>query len=175
MNTRAEPSDNTPWWLPDVTTEGAGTGVITRRCDLFGMESGGPRHLEGGFIPVSQLGAHAWYCRARADLRVRATCRCGHRGQPVWVCNGHRMMWQKRAVGVCPPCAHPPKERGIQEAMQRIRVGAAARMMRAPDMITAKRINDQALGGLWDLQDKLNELVQRGIVHQCPLTLTEVS
>jgi hypothetical protein len=169
------PADNTPWWLPDVTTSGAGAGVLVRRCNPFGAETGGPKHLEGGFYPSAQVGEHAWECHARADLRCRMTCRCGHKGQLMDLCNGHVMMIRKRMSGVCPRCAHPPAELEIQLGMQRVRVDAAIAVRQARDARGAAEIQQAAAGRLWGLQAALDKLVERGTVHRCPLTLTEVS
>lgn len=159
--------DNTPWWLPGVTTSGGGAGLLVARCDAFGMESGGPRHLEGGFYGANALGPHAWQCKARADGRFTMSCRHGHKGQPQRLCSGHVRMIRKRMSGVCPACAHPPAELAIQEAMQRTQHKAFG----ARDGVELSRVESQ----LWNLQDKLNELVERGVVHKCALTLTEVS
>jgi hypothetical protein len=138
-----------------------------QRCDPFGYESGGPKHLEGGFYSTDSLGPHLWQCKARADARYRHTCRCGHQGKPKWLCPGHVYMIGKRMSGVCPPCAHPPAEIEIQASMHQVRQSAA------PGMSTIELMGLQ--GKLWDLQDRLNELVTRGLVHRCPVRLTEVS
>jgi hypothetical protein len=164
----ADLRDNTPWWVPGVTVKGAGPGVLVRRCDPFGHEAGGtPRHLEGGFYGPEALGPHMWHCQARADARYRYGCKCGHRGKIAWLCNGHVMMIRQRMSGVCPPCAHPPAEIEIQAQMAAIRQSADPR---------AGWLELSALEGkLWTLQDRLNELVARGIVHRCRVKLTEVS
>lgn len=164
--------DNTPWWVPGVTT-GAADGLILQRCTAYGdMDAAGPRHLEGGFYGLASLGPHYWQCTARADVRTRMECRCGHKGQPQWLCNGHAAMIRKRGSGVCPACVHPPAELEIQEAMTRAR---ADPRLYAGTMEDRDRAAGRALSALWDLQARLDELVARGIVHRCPLTLTEVS
>lgn len=164
---RADLRDNTPWWVPGVTLAGAGAGVLVRRCDPFGHESGGPKHLEGGFFGLDSLGPHLWHCTARADARYRYGCRCGHRGKAAWLCNGHVMMIRQRMSGVCPPCAHPPAEIEIQAQM------AAVRQSAAPGMSLAQLSGLE--GRLWLLQEKLDELVERRIVHRCRVQLAEVS
>jgi len=164
---RADVRDNTPWWLPDVTVRGAGAGVLVRRCDPFGYESGGPRHLEGGFYGLEALGPHLWKCTARADARYNYCCRCGHKGRQAWLCNGHRAMIAQRMSGVCPPCAHPPAEIEIQAQMNAVRQSATIGL--GYTQLTALE------GKLWDLQDRLNRLVERGLVHRCRVQLVEVS
>lgn len=164
---KADIRDNTPWWLPDVTIAGAGPGMLVRRCDPFGYESGGPKHLEGGFYGTDSLGPHLWHCTARADARYRYTCRCGHKGPEQWLCNGHVRMIRQRMSGVCPPCAHPPAEIELQAQMVQLRRSAHPRMA-ATEMMGIE-------GRLWLLQEKLNELVERGTVHRCRVHLTEVS
>lgn len=164
---RADVRDNTPWWLPDVTTGGAGAGVLVRRCDPFGFESGGPKHLEGGFYGMESLGPHLWHCTARADARYRYVCRCGHKGKKQWLCNGHVRSVFQRMSGVCPPCAHPPAEVELQAQMVQLRASASPRMG-ASELMGIE-------GRLWLLQEKLNELVERGTVHRCRVRLIEVS
>lgn len=158
--------DNTPFWLPDVTVAGAGAGVMVKRCDPFGHESA-LRGLEGGFYGPEHLGAHMWHCTARADGKYRTACRCGHRGRPVWFCNGHARMFARRMAGVCPPCVHPPREIEIQAAMSSIRATA----YELPTLAAVTAAQDR----LWDLQHQLDELVERGIVHRCRVALQEVS
>lgn len=164
---KADLRDNTPWWVPGVSVGGAGSGVLVTRCDPFGMESGGPKHLEGGFYGTDAVGPHLWYCKARADSRYRTYCRCGHKGQPKWLCGGHVMMIRQRMSGVCPPCAHPPAEIEIQAQMQGVRQSAV------PGMSATQLMGLE--GRLWMLQENLNELVAKGIVHRCRVKLTEVS
>lgn len=164
--------DNTPWWLPDVSTGGA-AGLVVQRCTAYGdMSRGGPKHLEGGFYGLESLGPHYWVCKARADSQMRMTCKCGHRGQLQWLCNGHIMMITKRASGVCPRCAHPPAEVELQEAMNRARQDPRLSTGPMLERVAAMRAAESRL---WDLQARLDELVARGIVHRCPLILTEVS
>lgn len=168
--------DNTPWWLPDVTTGGGGAGLLVARCTAYEQRNGeGPKHLEGGFYSLASLGPHVWTCKARADGTYTMGCRCGHRGQPQQLCNGHVSAIRKRGSGVCPRCVHPDAELAIQEAMTRARQDAAGAMMKAPSVVEAARISQAAQGRLWDLQGQLDELVARGIVHRCGLTLQEVS
>lgn len=168
--------DNTPWWLPDVTTGGAGAGVLVTRCSAYEQRNGaGPRHLEGGFYGLESLGPHVWVCKARADGRYTMACRCGHRGQVQPLCNGHVSAIRKRGSGVCPACVHPAAELAIQEAMTRARQGASQAMMTARDVVTATRTAQAAESKLWDLQAQLDELVARGVVHRCGLTLEGVS
>lgn len=157
--------DNTPWWLPDVTT-GAASGMLLERCDPFGAESR-MTGLEGGFYGPEHLGAHMWHCQARADGRFRMRCKCGHRGKKVYLCYGHARMFRHRMAGVCPPCVHPAKEIELQAAMQATR----DRAYRTPTLA----VLEAAESHLWDLQAQLNELVERGIVHRCPIVLEEVS
>jgi hypothetical protein len=158
--------DNTPWWLPDVTVTGGGPGVLVQRCDPFGHESA-LRGLEGGFYGPEHLGTHMWHCTARADAKYRARCRCGHKGRTVWLCNGHAYSFRHRMSQVCPPCVHPPREIEIQAAMNSVRTTA----YELPTLAALRAAESR----LWDLQAQLNELVDRGIVHRCPVRLEEAS
>ena len=164
--------DNTPWWLPEVSTGGA-AGLLVQRCTAYGdMERGGPKHLEGGFYDLTHLGEHYWQCKARADGKWTMTCKCGHKGQVQDLCNGHVMMISKRGSGVCPRCVHPPEEVAIQEAMKAARED---RGLYAGTLTDREAAAGRALSKLWSLQAELDELVARGIVHRCGLTLSEVS
>jgi len=170
---RPDVLDNTPWWVPGVTTTGGGSGLVVARCSAYEDRHGeGPKHLEGGFYDLASLGPHVWVCKARSDGTYRMSCRHGHIGQPQPLCNGHRMMIEQRGSGVCPPCAHPPEEMALQEKMERIRTDP---LNYQADEIARTKAQRRAVQQLWDIQAALNELVERGIVHRCPLTLTEVS
>ena len=170
-----EPSvlDNTPWWVPGVSLR-AGSGIAVARCTAYEDGNGrGPRHLEGGFYDLRSLGPHVWVCKARSDGRFRMECVHGHKGQVQDLCQGHVQMIRKRGSGVCPPCAHPPEELALQERMTTIR--ARPELYRGPSMVEIAKAQQRAVSELWDIQAELNELVERGIVHRCQLTLTEVS
>lgn len=156
---------NTPWWLPDVSVSGA-KGMTVKRCDPFGNESQ-LRGLEGGFYGPEHLGPNMWHCQARAELRVRMTCRCNHTGRIMEVCPGHARMITQRMSGVCPRCVHPPREIEIQHEMQGIRTGVSPMASQAELSRAETR--------LWDLQAELNWLVEHGVAHRCPLRLKEVS
>jgi hypothetical protein len=157
--------DNTPWWLSGVEIAGA-RGMLMTRCDPFGAESR-MKGLEGGFYGPEHLGEHMWHCEARADGRFRTRCKCGHRGHPAYLCVGHLQMIRKRMSQVCPPCVHPPREIEIQAAMQATRTRAYA----TPTMA----VLEAAESRLWSLQADLDELVERGIVHRCPVIFEEIS
>jgi hypothetical protein len=163
--TRVSLLDNTPWWLPEVSTGGA-AGMTIQRCDPFGAESQ-MKGLEGGFYGPEHLGEHMWHCKARADGRFRLRCRCAHRGHPMFLCYGHARMILQRMSGVCPRCVHPPREIEIQQEMQATRDSVGG--------FTTLKVLERAETRLWDLQAELNWLVDRGIAHRCPVTLEEVS
>lgn len=182
--------DNTPWWLHNVTTARGHAGLLVQGCEAYERKQGeGPKHLEGGFYGLDSLGPHIWTCKARADGLYRTQCECtlGRRIVPeaqhpmphskeTWLCNGHLAMIRKRGSQICPPCVHPPGELEIQELMTYTRTAAQA-LMFAPGATLADRalVQQRAESKLWDLQAKLDELVARGIVHRCRITLTEVS
>ena len=50
--------------------------------------------------------------------------------------------------------------------MNAIRYGAA---------VMDERGQKAAVDMLWRLQDEMNDLASRGLIHRCPLTLVEVS
>ena len=175
--------DNTPWWLPDVTTAGAGGVLLVTRCSAYEVRNGqGARHLEGGFYDLRSLGPHQWTCKARSDGRFIMGHSAGdclasreHHGQAQDLCNGHVAMIRKRASGICPPCVHPPEELALQEAMERIRNDPLNYPSPGRPALELQRHQERSVARLWDIQAKLDELVERAIVHRCQLTLTEVS
>lgn len=166
-----------------------GTGLLTARCDPFGAES--RVQLLGGLYPESHVGKIMWHCSSRADGRWRMTCTggaygerrapdgglvaaysCdgGHQGQVMPLCLAHVAMLRKRSAGLCPACAWPPKARALTEAMQ-ARQGDIAEAARLGLYAAAARLQ----GTLEQLQAGMNEMVAAGLVHKCPLRLTEVS
>ena len=168
--------DNTPWWVQGVTLTGAGDGVLARRCSAYEQTNGaGPRHLEGGFYQLDSLGPHMWVCKARSDGRFVMTCRCRHKGQRQDLCGPHAEMIRQRGSGVCPPCVHPAPELELQEKMKRIRARPELYPGGGLDAVAMQAAQARAVSELWDIQAALDELVRRGIVHRCRLTLTEVS
>ena len=166
------------------------TGLLTQRCDPFGAES--QIRLLGGIYPENHVGRIMWHCAKAADagrfrmiceggpygirlandgqLVAAYTCQGGHRGQPMPLCAGHRRMLARRQAGLCPACAWPPRARTLTEAIERAQVDMRnAARLGYPD--AARKL--QAAGE--DLQAQMNELITQGIVHRCPLKLTEVS
>src|ERR1700691_2813149 len=117
---------------PDHLMGGApmSPAVITRRCDPYGAESGGPKRLLGGVYGPEYVGPHMWNCERLADARYRMICRCGHRGQPMWLRGpglvndeqgipyfhpGHVAEFSKRSSDLCPVCVFPPEARQWSE------------------------------------------------------------
>lgn len=166
------------------------TGLLTQRCDPYGAES--RIRLAGGIYPENHVGRIMWHCAQPADagrfrmtctggpygirlandgqLAAAYTCPGGHRGQPMPLCTGHRRMLARRQAGLCPACAWPPAARTLAEAIERAQLDM--RNAAALGYLTAARKLEAA--GL-DLQAQMNELIEQGIVHRCPVTLTEVS
>lgn len=78
----------------------AAPGVVLGRCNPYGAETGGPRHVLGGLYgpgsartPDMHLPENVeqgeWACTRRADIRCRMHCKCGHRGQVMDLCSWH--------------------------------------------------------------------------------------
>jgi len=55
-----------------------GTGLLTERCDPYGIES--TVKLMGGLYPENMMGRHIWYCTERAEARFRYVCKGGDYG-----------------------------------------------------------------------------------------------
>ena len=78
----------------------AGAVLVGRRCNPYGAETGGPRHVLGGLYgpasartPGMHLPEHIeqgeWKCEQAAQVRCRMVCRCGHKGQVMELCSYH--------------------------------------------------------------------------------------
>jgi hypothetical protein len=93
--------------------------VITRRCNPYGHESGGPRHLLGGVYGPQYEGQYHWVCESPATHRVRMHCVLyGHSGPVMEICDQHHAEIQKRQAGLCTRCAYPPEARSCQEEIE---------------------------------------------------------
>jgi hypothetical protein len=147
----------------------AGT-LLHTRCNPYGHEDGGPRHLLGGLYGPEYEGKNKWHCPNLADRRARMECKCGHRGQPMDLCQDHHGEIQRRQAGCCPPCAWPPAAIDLKE---RIDYANQQLAMMGPLVFTPRgaRLRREAE----DATAAMNELVDLGLIHRCPLTLTEIS
>jgi len=164
------------------------TGLLTARCDPFGAES--DVRLLGGIYPQSHVGRIMWHCDNQAIARFRMICTgggygtriapdggivpqtiCdgGHRGQPMPLCADHRVEIQRRQSDLCPRCAWPEEAihldrqiTVIQEAMQHVHP------LDMPKLARLTSEHDQRAA-------RMTEMAKLGIIHKCPLRLTEVS
>jgi hypothetical protein len=86
----------------------AAVPLLTRRCNPYGAETGGPKRVMGGLhgpasaalAPEDMPGLPEavqqgeWRCPYPAVVRVRMTCRCGHTGDPMELCSWHdEIVW----------------------------------------------------------------------------------
>lgn len=152
-------------------------GVILARCNPYGHTTGrggarGPKHLLGGLYGPEYEGEIKWECRNPADGTYRMTCECEHRGQEMLLCYEHVRMIGKRQAGICPPCVMPPEARELHEAIGRARTDVL-RLTGMPGISRDYLL--AAIGRENDLSTAMTELYLRGIIHRCPLTLTEIS
>jgi len=146
------------------------------RCNPYGHSTGpggdsGPRHLMGGLYGPEYEGPEKWVCRSHADGWYRMTCQCGHRGQKMPLCQPHVEMISRRQSGVCPPCVMPPAARELHEAIQRAQAAVVALQWAGADRDTLRA----GISRAENLSAEMTDLYLRGIIHKCPLTLTEVS
>ena len=165
----------------------AAPAILSRRCNPFGQETGGPKRLLGGVYGPEYEGLHKWGCTRIAESRYRMTCRCGHRGQPMWLCGpgmvtdpqgvqyfhpGHVAEFSKRASDFCPVCAFPPEARQWSEVAERsqgeLMYLEGIGFIGSPQWRSLKR-------SVEDARTRLDELNESGRIHKCPLTLTEIS
>jgi hypothetical protein len=93
--------------------------VITRRCNPYGHETGGPRRLLGGIYGPEYEGQYKWVCENPADGRWVFTCSQGHKGAPQDLCRAHVAEITRRMSGLCPRCAYPPEARELTDMIER--------------------------------------------------------
>jgi len=146
------------------------------RCNPYGHSTGpggdrGPRHLMGGLFGPQYEGAKKWVCENPADGYFVMTCACGHKGQRMPLCYPHVRMIGKRQSGICPPCVMPPAARAVYEDVQRAQARVVALHVAG---VIGQPVRD-AVSRAEGLALELTMMYQQGLIHRCPLTLTEVS
>lgn len=162
----------------------ASAAVLTARCNPYGHETGGPKHLLGGLYDASHEGPHKWHCENPAIVRARMTCISGHRGQLMNLCRAHAIEISRRQSDLCPPCAWPPEAVGLNEAMNYLQAEMSA-------LLQAGQVGGLLLAGsgtvvdgqrmraiarqLEQHQEQMTELYRAGRIQKNPLTLTEIS
>lgn len=161
-----------------LTADIGAPGIIVVRCNPFGHTTGrggdrGPRHLLGGLYGPQYEGAKKWFCPNPADGRYRMTCQCDppHRGQEMPLCYPHVATIGRRMAGICPPCVMPPEALALHERIQAAQAGAALLIRGHADPQAIQR----AISEAEQLGQMMTELFTRGVIHQCRLTVTEVS
>jgi hypothetical protein len=86
--------------MTTTTRPGGHGGLILGRCNPYGAETGGPRHVLGGLHgPASartpgqglpdNVAQGEWSCTQPAVVRCRMTCQHGHVGQVMQLCSWH--------------------------------------------------------------------------------------
>jgi hypothetical protein len=147
-------------------------GLLQQRCDPYGAES--RIKLMGGMYPESYNGPHHWFCPNAATHTVVMTCRNGHKGDPMPVCDSHHAEIQRRQAGTCLTCAHPPEARACVDDIERA-------MAAISDLLYQQRrhpLDPEVM--VWQRQIercrvRMNELNESGRTPRIPLTLTEIS
>lgn len=161
--------------------------LLYGRCNPYGHESGGPRRLLGGLYGPEYEGRYKWTCERMAEGRYRMTCQCGHRGQAMALCGpgllqladggyaahpGHVASIAGRQAGACPRCLFPG------DAAQLSRDAEIAGWQLGQLQQAGLEFSQQASRirqAMKRIQDRLDEMNRTGVIHRCPLTLTEVS
>lgn len=115
----------------------AAPGIVLGRCNVYGAESGGPRHLLGGLygpgsartedasLPLNvQQGE--WVCTRRADVRVRMICEHGHRGHVMELCSWaeEKVYHGEYVAGKVRQVAETVRQHGHLQEVQRRQAGS---------------------------------------------------
>lgn len=197
-----------------MSSTGTAPGVNLGFCNPYGAESGGPRRVLGGLygpgsaatpgIPglPQNVAQGEWACAQRAQVRCRATCACGHAGQPMELCSwhdvdtwktemvagafrrirstarahGHYEEIQRRQCGSCPRCLYP--RHGGTDYAQLAREwqewGNTLALLNAAGQWKSRRA-DQVRSYIENIGGEMDLARQLGIIHNCPLTLRPVA
>ena len=147
-------------------------GLLHQRCDPYGAES--RIKLMGGLYPESYNGNKHWFCRNQATHRVIMTCRNGHHGDIMPLCDEHHAEIQRRQAGICLTCAFPPEARAcfddIERAMAEVQKLIYIQHLHPFDPVVMRQQRKIEQGRV-----RMNELRASGRTPNIPLTLTEVS
>jgi hypothetical protein len=159
---------------------GGSAAIVTARCNPFGHETGGPKHLMGGVYDASYEGPQKWHCENPAAVRARMMCERGHKGQVMNLCRSHAIEIQRRQSDLCPPCAWPEAAVQLNEAMNFVQREISALIQEGSAFINQGAIvrasEMQALTKqLEGYQERMTELYRSGVIQKNPLTLTEIS
>jgi hypothetical protein len=119
----------------------AGT-LLLERCNPYGAESGGPRHVMGGLYgpgsartPDDTLPENVqqgeWLCPQQAQVRAYLICRCQHRGRVMALCSWHDEISEHAEFvgGVTRKIRDVIHVRGHYEEIQRRQAGACVRCL----------------------------------------------
>jgi hypothetical protein len=116
--------------------------LLLERCNPYGAETGGPRHVMGGLYgprsaatPDDTLPENVqqgeWLCRQQAQVRAYLLCRCGHRGRVMPLCSWHDEISERGEMiaGTTRKIATVVRVRGHYEEIQRRQAGACIRCL----------------------------------------------
>lgn len=119
----------------------AGT-LLLERCNPYGAETGGPRHVMGGLygpgsaqtpdetLPLG-IQQGEWTCPQQAQVHAYLVCKCGHHGRTMALCSWHdEINWHGEMVaGTIRQVSQIVQTRGHFEEIQRRQAGACIRCM----------------------------------------------
>jgi hypothetical protein len=151
----------------------AAPSIVVRRCNPYGHESGGPKHLIGGVYGPEYEGKYHWVCHNPVTVRARMECIYWHRGQIMDLCRAHCIEIQRRQAGLCPKCAWPPEALMWNESIQRLQNELAVIALTDP-YLHSPRAGSIKLQ-IEDAGQRMTELWQRAIIKKVGLKLTEIS
>jgi hypothetical protein len=118
----------------------AGT-LLLQRCNPYGAETGGPRHIYGGLYGPNSARTNddslpeniqqgEWPCERPAEVRVYMECRCGHRGTIMALCSWHdETVTRSDPLNFGRTIRETVRARGHYEEIQRRQSGACMRCL----------------------------------------------
>ncbi len=140
-----------------------GAVLVGRRCNPYGAETGGPRHVLGGLYgpqsaqtPGLMLPENVeqgeWSCGQPAQVRVRMTCAHGHTGQVMELCSWHdeTTFRGEYVAGQFRQVRETTRVRGHYEEIQRRQSGFCPPCGWPDGRHTDNRVDYAALQKEWD-------------------------
>jgi hypothetical protein len=140
--------------------------LLYGRCNPYGAEDGGPRHVMGGLhgpgsaaTPGRDLPDNVaqgeWLCPQPAVIRVKMTCNCGHEGRVMALCSYHdeTVVSADPVAGITRKVKSVKRVPGHYEEIQRRQAGACIRCLYPGEFASAYKDIEAWQGELAYLRD----------------------
>jgi hypothetical protein len=176
-----------------MTLAARAPGVKLGRCNPYGAESGGPKHVLGGLYGAASARTPGqglpenveqgeWICGQPAQVRVRMVCGCGHSGPVMELCSYHDEPGGHSEVvgGTTRWVSETRRVHGHYEEIQKRQAGMCTRCVYPPwaaELAKAVQVWQAELTALYQMH-QFNSPMARAImaqVEQAGITMMEGS